>query len=104
MSVSTRRNSWLSTLLLMSFLVLPVLAHATERSEVPVGLTWDLTALFPSDDAWTKARADLEARVPTLARFKGHLGVSADNTRAIRSYERTGFARVGESCPDLLLI
>ena len=82
MSVSTRRNSWLSTLLLMSFLVLPVLAHATERSEVPVGLTWDLTALFPSDDAWTKARADLEARVPTLARFKGHLGVSADTLYA----------------------
>ena len=33
-----------------------------------------------------------------------YLGVFADNTRAIRSYERTGFARVGESCPDLLLI
>lgn len=33
-----------------------------------------------------------------------YLGVFADNTRAIRSYERTGFARVGESCPDLLLL
>ncbi len=33
-----------------------------------------------------------------------YLGVSADNSRAIRSYERTGFARIGESCPDLLLI
>ncbi len=33
-----------------------------------------------------------------------YLNVFADNTRAIRSYERTGFARIGESCPDLLLI
>ena len=33
-----------------------------------------------------------------------YLGVFAENTRAIRSYERTGFAQVGESCPDLLLL
>jgi ribosomal protein S18 acetylase RimI-like enzyme len=33
-----------------------------------------------------------------------YLGVFAENGGAIRVYERTGFARVGESCPDLLLI
>ena len=33
-----------------------------------------------------------------------YLGVFADNPGAIALYERLGFARVGESCPDLLLV
>jgi ribosomal protein S18 acetylase RimI-like enzyme len=33
-----------------------------------------------------------------------HLGVFADNETAIRVYQRIGFERVGESCPDLLLV
>jgi hypothetical protein len=33
-----------------------------------------------------------------------YLGVFAENTGAIGVYERSGFERVGESCPDLLLI
>ena len=33
-----------------------------------------------------------------------HLGVFADNRGAIRLYRDLGFDRVGESCPDLLLI
>jgi ribosomal protein S18 acetylase RimI-like enzyme len=33
-----------------------------------------------------------------------YLGVFADNTPAIGIYERSGFVRVGESCPDLLLV
>jgi len=33
-----------------------------------------------------------------------YLGVFAENTRAAAVYERSGFARVGQSCPDLVLI
>jgi ribosomal protein S18 acetylase RimI-like enzyme len=33
-----------------------------------------------------------------------HLGVFADNRGAIRLYRDLGFDRVGEPCPDLLLI
>jgi GNAT superfamily N-acetyltransferase len=33
-----------------------------------------------------------------------HLGVFADNRGALRLYRRLGFERVGEACPDLLLI
>ncbi len=33
-----------------------------------------------------------------------HLGVFADNRAAIRLYRDLGFDRVGESCPDLLLV
>ena len=32
-----------------------------------------------------------------------HLAVEADNDRALRLYERLGFAKVGEAAPDLLL-
>lgn len=33
-----------------------------------------------------------------------YLGVFAENRTAIGIYERSGFVRVGESCPDLLLV
>ena len=33
-----------------------------------------------------------------------YLGVFAENTRAMEIYRRCGFARVGDSCPDLVLI
>ena len=33
-----------------------------------------------------------------------HLGVFADNREAIRLYQGLGFERVGEPCPDLLLV
>jgi ribosomal protein S18 acetylase RimI-like enzyme len=33
-----------------------------------------------------------------------HLGVFADNREAIRLYQSLGFERVGEPCPDLLLV
>jgi GNAT superfamily N-acetyltransferase len=33
-----------------------------------------------------------------------HLGVDVDNTRAIRLYERLGFAVLGDPAPDLLLV
>jgi len=33
-----------------------------------------------------------------------YLGVFAENTRAMAVYQRSGFERVGQSCPDLVLI
>ena len=33
-----------------------------------------------------------------------YLGVFADNAVATGVYERSGFERVGEPCPDLLLV
>ena len=47
--------------------------HLMARSEVPVELTWDLTLLYPSDDAM---RADLDATLTLadkLSGFAGHL-------------------------------
>ncbi len=51
-------------------------AHAAERSSIDPRLTWDLTALYPSEEAWTKAKTDLAGRIGSLAAFQGHLGDS----------------------------
>lgn len=59
---------------LMLILAGPVVAR--ERSEIPVNLTWNLNEIYPSTEAWQKARADLAARIPHLATYKGHLGDS----------------------------
>ncbi len=53
-------------------------AAARERSGIPSKYTWNLADLYPSDDAWAKAKADVARRIPELKRFQGHLGDSAD--------------------------
>jgi len=52
-------------------------ARAKERSEIPEAYTWDLKALYPSDEAWQKARDEARARLPQMAAHAGHLGDSA---------------------------
>ncbi len=46
------------------------------RAEVPVGDTWDLASLFPSDADWEKAFTELEGMTPGYANFRGTLGSS----------------------------
>jgi len=53
-------------------------ARATERANVPEKYKWRTSDLYPSEEAWLSARADLVARVPKLAAFQGRLGESAD--------------------------
>jgi len=54
---------------------------AAERSQTPVKYTWDLTALYANEAAWTTAKQSIEKRIPTLAHYQGHLG-SADSLLA----------------------
>ncbi len=68
--------------------LMPALASTTpaaERSEIPVQYTWDLSALYPSEGAWTAAREDLVRRVPTMAAFQGHLGAAPESLHAALS-------------------
>lgn len=41
------------------------------------GAAWDLTEIYPSDEAWDAARRDALAKLPGLAAYKGRLGESA---------------------------
>jgi oligoendopeptidase F len=51
-------------------------AGAVERKDVPDKYKWNLADLYPSEDAWTKAKDALGKRIPELAKFKGKLGKS----------------------------
>ena len=49
------------------------------RADVPEKYKWDTTDLYPSDEAWKRAAADIEARIPALAEFQKTLGRSAED-------------------------
>jgi len=49
-----------------------------ERSQIPEASKWNLAELYPSDDAWKAAKADLTGRIPKLADFRGTLGKSQE--------------------------
>ncbi len=47
-----------------------------DRVDIPERYTWNLSDIYPSVDAWTQAREDVQKRIGDLAPFKGHLGDS----------------------------
>lgn len=57
------------------------------RSEVPAADTWDLSPVFPDDEAWEKEFADLSARYGGISAFKGTLGKSAAALAAALAFE-----------------
>ena len=48
-----------------------------KRSEVPAEDTWDLSHIFPSDEAWQAEYEALKALPAQVAAFRGTLGRSA---------------------------
>ena len=48
-----------------------------DRSKIPDRYKWDLTHIYPTDDAWRKAKEQLVAEIPEIESFKGTLGKSA---------------------------
>ena len=66
-----------------------------KRSEVAAEFTWDLTDIFPSDEAW---RAEYEALKPyaeTVAAYRGRLGESAETLLAYFRLDDELNVRVG---------
>ena len=59
---------------------------ATAQPAVPTGtdarIVWDLTRLFPTDEAWEAGRLAFSAEISTLAALKGTLGRDAATMRA----------------------
>jgi oligoendopeptidase F len=68
-------------LALLAALAAAAPASGRERSEVPDRHKWNLSDLYPSDEAWKAAREDLARRIPALAAHRGKLGESADALR-----------------------
>jgi oligoendopeptidase F len=53
-----------------------------ERKDVRIEDTWDLSALYASDEGWDKALEELKRRTPEVEAFKGTLGESAGHLLA----------------------
>ncbi len=58
------------------------------RAEVAPGDTWDLSLLYPSDEAWQAEFDTLAAQWPEVAKFKGRAGESAATLRDVLEFER----------------
>ena len=51
----------------------PLVAQERDRSKVPDRYKWDLTAIYPSDDAWRAAKEKVVAEIPKIREFNGKL-------------------------------
>jgi oligoendopeptidase F len=74
----TPRRSFtvLCTALVAAAATLVGVAQQQERSQIPDKYKWDLTRIYPSDQAWRVAKDGLAAELPKIAAFKGTLGGS----------------------------
>ncbi|MCX8013027.1 MAG: oligoendopeptidase F family protein, partial [Rectinema sp.] len=64
-------------------------ASIPERKDVPAAFKWNLSRLFPNDEAWGKGLSDLDAMLPKAAEFQKS-GISASSKAfldALRAYE-----------------
>src|SRR5512141_1724884 len=51
-------------------------AQQQERSAVPDKYKWDLSQIYPNDQAWRAAKDKLAADIPSVRAFKGTLASS----------------------------
>lgn len=63
-----------------------------DRSKIPEEFKWDLSALYPSDQAWRAEKEKLAAELPALRKFQGTLGSStahlADALETVSRFEK----------------
>jgi len=64
-------------MLLFAASTLPSVAQERDRSKISDEFKWDLTAIYPSDQAWRADKDKLVSEFPELRKFQGALGSSA---------------------------
>ena len=69
-----------------------------ERSQIPVEDTWDLSAIYPSDQAWEQDLEDTRALARKLPGYAGRLGESAHTLYEFVELEQ----QVGEHLTELI--
>ncbi len=70
------------TCLMLMMMMTPTVAAQDADPPQPEQIEWDLGEIYPSFDAWSVARAQLEERVAALAAYRGRLGESAATLQA----------------------
>ena len=61
-----------------------------KRSQVPVEMTWDLTHIYASPDAWEAEFRNLESQLPAFEAFKGTLNQAARLLECLTMRDETG--------------
>ena len=69
---------WPGAMVLFAASTLTSFAQQRDRTKIPDEYKWDLTALYPSDDAWRAAKDKVAGEVPRMRAFQGTLGTSAE--------------------------
>ena len=79
MSATIRRYRHALALAVVFSLGGPALSGAQqrERASIPDRYKWDLSQIFPTDQAWRAAKDKLTGELPAIRAFKGTLGTSA---------------------------
>ncbi|HTY10059.1 MAG TPA: oligoendopeptidase F [Bacteroidota bacterium] len=54
-------------------------AQERDRAKIPDRDKWNLTDIYPSDDAWRAAKEKLVKEIPGIKKFQGTLGSSAES-------------------------
>jgi oligoendopeptidase F len=67
----------LSSTFFLASVAPPALSQERDRSKIPDKYKWDLSAVYPSDEAWHVAKDKLIALLPTLREGQGKLASSA---------------------------
>src|SRR5690625_6217091 len=57
------------------------------RDEVPKELTWDLEAIFSSDELWEEEFTALQKEIPEISKFQGKLSESVDQLFNLLNYQ-----------------
>ena len=70
------------TILIIAVTMMSVSAvnsQTRERSTIPVQYTWDLTQIYPTDEAWQAGKSALVSRLDEILKYQGKIGTSAEN-------------------------
>jgi len=67
----------------------PEIKRTPLRSEVAESDTWDLTTLFPDDDAWEAAFVSLESRFRGISEFKNNVAEAPETLLAVLEFEKS---------------
>ncbi|WP_394218606.1 oligoendopeptidase F [Halobacillus trueperi] len=58
-----------------------------KREEIPVEKTWDLEAMFATDEEWYKELEEAKELLPELEKYQGKLGESAEQLYELLSFQ-----------------
>lgn len=71
------RRIFFAVAILAALPIVTLQSQVLDRSKIADHYKWDLTALFPSDQAWRSGKEKLAADLPKLREFQGTLASSA---------------------------